>query len=217
MLTLGVAAGLRADDIGDLRWIWELTELVNAQPQPMQPIATAARGSKTNQDGHTVYHAFALHKDPLRCPVSHLIQYILFSLRVNACPIIEMITGSDLRWRSQRLLFRSPADAFSKQPYHVLAGMLLDVLHTIEDLAVKKKVTHLFRQTGTIILTAAGCTLDVLRIRGRWTGGGGTAAQVYIPKSPLSALPAVAVLSGFSTEFMRSHTSGRATVAVPPA
>ena len=31
----------------------------------------------------------------------------------------------------------------------------------------------------------------------RWTGGGGTAAQVYIPKSPLSALPAVAVLSGF--------------------
>jgi hypothetical protein len=55
------------------------------------------------QDGHTVYHAFALHKDPLRCPVSHLIQYILFSLRVNACPIIEMITGSDLRWRSLRL------------------------------------------------------------------------------------------------------------------
>ena len=51
----------------------------------------------------------------------------------------------------------------------------------------------------------------------RWTGGGGTAAQVYIPKSPLSALPAVAVLSGFSTEFMRSHTSGRATVAVPLA
>ena len=112
------------------------------------------------------------------------------------------------------MLFRSPADAFSKQPYHVLAGMLLDVLHTIEDLAVKKKVTlqhymdmayccisclphkytgckqllpsfehngthllsttlaslqvtHLFRQTGTILLTAAGCTLDVLRIWGR--------------------------------------------------
>ena len=51
----------------------------------------------------------------------------------------------------------------------------------------------------------------------RWTGGGGTAAQVYIPKSPLSALPAVAVLSGFSTEFMRSHAIGRATIAVPPA
>ena len=51
----------------------------------------------------------------------------------------------------------------------------------------------------------------------RWTGVGDTAAQVYIPKSPLSALPAVAVLSGFSTEFMRSNANGRATIAGPPA
>ena len=39
----------------------------------------------------------------------------------------------------------------------------------------------------------------------------------YLPKSPLSALPATGVLAGFGTDFMTNHAFGRATVAVPVA
>ena len=41
--------------------------------------------------------------------------------------------------------------------------------------------------------------------------------QSYLPKSPLSALSAVAVLAGFGCDFMSNHAVGRATVAVPVA
>ncbi len=39
----------------------------------------------------------------------------------------------------------------------------------------------------------------------------------YLPKSPLSALPATGVLAGFGTDFMTNHAFGRGTVAVPLA
>ncbi len=39
----------------------------------------------------------------------------------------------------------------------------------------------------------------------------------YLPKSPLSALPATGVLAGFGTDFMTEHAFGRGTVAVPVA
>ena len=39
----------------------------------------------------------------------------------------------------------------------------------------------------------------------------------YLPKSPLSALPATGVLAGFGTDFMTNHAFGRGTVAVPSA
>ena len=39
----------------------------------------------------------------------------------------------------------------------------------------------------------------------------------YLPKSPLSALPATGVLAGFGTDFMTNHAFGRGTVAVPVA
>ncbi|KAL3144258.1 hypothetical protein ABBQ32_004031 [Trebouxia sp. C0010 RCD-2024] len=37
----------------------------------------------------------------------------------------------------------------------------------------------------------------------------------YLPKSPLSALPATGVLAGFGNNFMTNHAFGRGTVAVP--
>ncbi|KAL3134583.1 hypothetical protein ABBQ38_006423 [Trebouxia sp. C0009 RCD-2024] len=41
--------------------------------------------------------------------------------------------------------------------------------------------------------------------------------KAYLPKSPLSALPATGVLAGFGTDFMTNHVFGRGTVAVPVA
>jgi len=37
----------------------------------------------------------------------------------------------------------------------------------------------------------------------------------YVPKSPLSALPATGILAGFGADFMSNHAFGRGTVAVP--
>ena len=39
----------------------------------------------------------------------------------------------------------------------------------------------------------------------------------YLPKSPLSALPATSVLARFGIDFMTNHAFGRGTVAVPMA
>ena len=51
----------------------------------------------------------------------------------------------------------------------------------------------------------------------RWSNADGVMGQSYLPKSPLSALSAVAVLAGFGCDFMTNHAVGRATVAVPVA
>ncbi|DBA84417.1 TPA: hypothetical protein ACH3X1_006053 [Trebouxia sp. C0004] len=45
----------------------------------------------------------------------------------------------------------------------------------------------------------------------------GVVGKSYLPKSPLSALPATGVLAGFGTDFMSNHAFGRGTVAVPVA
>ena len=37
----------------------------------------------------------------------------------------------------------------------------------------------------------------------------------YLPKSPLSVLPATGILAGFGADFMSNHAFGRGTVAVP--
>ena len=51
----------------------------------------------------------------------------------------------------------------------------------------------------------------------RWANADGVMGQSYLPKFPLSALSAVAVLAGFGCDFMTNHAVGRATVAVPVA
>ncbi|KAL0047769.1 hypothetical protein WJX82_011485 [Trebouxia sp. C0006] len=82
---------------------------------------------------------------------------------------------------------------------------------------VKTKVMHLMRCSGTVSLAAAACSMDVLRVWGRWARSEGVVGKTYLPKSPLSALPATGVLAGFGTDFMTNHAFGRGTVAVPVA
>ncbi|DBB02851.1 TPA: hypothetical protein ACH3X1_013458 [Trebouxia sp. C0004] len=77
-----------------------------------------------------------------------------------------------------------------------------------------KQVMHLMRCTGTVSLAAAACSMDILRVWGRSEG---VVGKSYLPKSPLSALPATGVLVGFGTDFMTNHAFGRGTVAVPVA
>ncbi|DBA77964.1 TPA: hypothetical protein ACH3X1_009124 [Trebouxia sp. C0004] len=45
----------------------------------------------------------------------------------------------------------------------------------------------------------------------------GVVGKSYLPKSPLSTLPATGVLAGFGTDFMTNHAFGRGTVSVPVA
>ncbi|KAL3136159.1 hypothetical protein ABBQ32_007176 [Trebouxia sp. C0010 RCD-2024] len=74
------------------------------------------------------------------------------------------------------------------------------------------QVMHLMRCSGTVSLAAAACSMDVLRVWGRSEG---VVGKSYLPKSPLSALPATGVLAGFGNNFMTNHAFGRGTVAVP--
>ncbi|KAL0038721.1 hypothetical protein WJX79_004867 [Trebouxia sp. C0005] len=88
---------------------------------------------------------------------------------------------------------------------------------TMPDALVKTKVMHLMRCSGTVSLAAAACSMDVLRVWGRWARSESVVGKSYLPKSPLSALPATGVLAGFGTDFMTNHAFGRGTVAVPLA
>ena len=49
----------------------------------------------------------------------------------------------------------------------------------------------------------------------RWARSEGVVGKSYLPKSPLSALPATGILAGFGADFMSNHAFGRGTVAVP--
>ncbi|DBA90920.1 TPA: hypothetical protein ACH3X1_016130 [Trebouxia sp. C0004] len=50
-----------------------------------------------------------------------------------------------------------------------------------------------------------------------WARSEGVVGKSYLPKSPLSAMPATGVLAGFGTDFMTNHAFGRGMVAVPVA
>ncbi|KAL3144616.1 hypothetical protein ABBQ32_004338 [Trebouxia sp. C0010 RCD-2024] len=120
-----------------------------------------------------------------------------------------------MSWRSYRMFFRDPSMATSKQTYYDLSTMLMKVAATMPDTLVKTRVMHLMRCSGTVSLAAAACNMDVLRVWGRWARSEGVVGKSYLPKSPLSALPATGVLAGFGNNFMTNHAFGRGTVAVP--
>ncbi|KAL3140063.1 hypothetical protein ABBQ38_004343 [Trebouxia sp. C0009 RCD-2024] len=137
--------------------------------------------------------------------------------KMNVCklPLLALIYHNDMSWRSYRMFFRDPSMATSKQTYYDLSTMLLKVAATLPDALVKSKVTHLMRCSGTVQLAAAACSMDVLRVWGRWARSEGVVGKSYLPKSPLSALPATGILTGFGADFMSNHAFGRGTVAVP--
>ncbi|DBA84393.1 TPA: hypothetical protein ACH3X1_006033 [Trebouxia sp. C0004] len=95
------------------------------------------------------------------------------------------------------------------------AGKANQVAATLPDALIKSKVTHLMRCSRTVQPAAAACSMDVLRVWGRWARSEGFVGKSYLPKSPLSALPATGILAGFGADFMCNHAFGRGTVAVP--
>ncbi|KAK9830084.1 hypothetical protein WJX72_009688 [[Myrmecia] bisecta] len=107
--------------------------------------------------------------------------------------------------------------ATSKQTYYDMSSMLLKVIATMRNPLVKTKITHLMRCSGLADLAAAACSMDVMRVWGRWAAADGVMGKSYLPKSPLSALSATGVLAGFGADFMTNHAFGRGTVAVPVA
>ncbi|DBA76442.1 TPA: hypothetical protein ACH3X2_008514 [Trebouxia sp. C0005] len=205
------------DDLQDTRYFMELICSVPAKPLPMQILALANNAGKANQDAQMTYAALANHRQPHLDCLAYLWQLVLYQLNVSKLPLLALIYQNNTSWRSYRMFFRDPSMATSKQTYYDLSAMLLKVAATMPDALVKTKVMHLMRCSGTVSLAAAACSMDVLRVWGRWARSEGVVGKSYLPKSPLSALPATGVLAGFGTDFMTNHAFGRGTVAVPLA
>ncbi|KAL3160455.1 hypothetical protein ABBQ32_010774 [Trebouxia sp. C0010 RCD-2024] len=215
MVSCGLAAGFRSDDLQDTRYFMELICSVPAEPLPMQILALASNAGKANQDAQMTYAALANHRQPHLDCLAYLSQLVLYQINVSKLPLLALIYQNNMSWRSYRMFFRDPSMATSKQTYYDLSTMLLKVAATMPDTLVKTKVMHLMRCSGTVSLAAAACSMDVLRVWGRWARSEGVVGKSYLPKSPLSALPATGVLAGFGTNFMTNHAFGRGTVAVP--
>ncbi|DBA96412.1 TPA: hypothetical protein ACH3X1_015308 [Trebouxia sp. C0004] len=174
-----------------------------------QILALANNAGKANQDAQMTYAALANHRQPHLDCLAYLSQLILYQINVSKLPLLALIYQNNMSWRSYRMFFQDPFMATSKQSYYDLSTMLLKVAATMPDTLVKTKVMHLMRCSGTVSLAAAACSMDVL--------SEGVVGKSYLPKSPLSALPATGVLAGFGTDFMTNHAFGRGTVAVPVA
>ncbi|KAL3155924.1 hypothetical protein ABBQ32_012921 [Trebouxia sp. C0010 RCD-2024] len=217
MVSCGLAAGFRSDDLQDTKFFMELICSVPAKPLPMQILALANNAGKANQDAQMTYAALANHRQPRLDCLAYLSQLVLYQLNVSKLPLLALIYQNNTSWRSYRMFFRDPSMATSKQTYYDLSTMLLKVAATMPDTLVKTKVMHLMRCSGTVSLAAAACSMDILRVWGRWARSEGVVGKSYLPKSPLSALPATGVLAGFGTDFMTNHAFGRGTVAVPVA
>ncbi|KAL3135421.1 hypothetical protein ABBQ32_007604 [Trebouxia sp. C0010 RCD-2024] len=167
------------------------------------------------QDAEMTYAALANHRlQHLDC-LAYLSQLLLFQMNGCKLPLLALIYHNNMSWRSYGMFFRDPSMATSKQTYYDVSTMLLKVAATLPDALVKSKVTHLMRCSGTVQLAAAACSMDVLRVWGRWAKSEGVVGKSYLPKSPLSALPATGILAGFGADFMSNHAFGRGTVAVP--
>ncbi|KAK9807026.1 hypothetical protein WJX72_010974 [[Myrmecia] bisecta] len=190
MVSVSLTAGFRSDDLQDTRYFMELVATVPAVPLPMQVLAIAHNGGKANQDGQTTYAALANHKQPQLDSLSYLAQHILHQINVSKLPLLQLIFNGDTSWRSYRMFLRDPSTATSKQTYYDVSTMLLKVIATMSNPLVKTKITHLMRCSGLADLAAAGCSMDVMRVWGRWAAADGVIGKSYLPKSPLSALSA---------------------------
>ncbi|KAK9828693.1 hypothetical protein WJX72_001559 [[Myrmecia] bisecta] len=173
MVSVSLTAGCRSDDLQDTRYFMELVATVPAEPLPMQVLALAHNGGKANQDGQTTYAALANHKQPLLDCLSYLGQHILHQINISRLPLLQLIAKGDTSWRSYRMFLRDPSTATSKQSYYDMSTMLLKVIATMTDPLVKTKVMHLMRCSGLADLAAAACSMDVMRVWGRWAKADG--------------------------------------------
>ncbi|KAL3134416.1 hypothetical protein ABBQ38_006478 [Trebouxia sp. C0009 RCD-2024] len=215
MVSCGLAAGFRSDDLRDTRYFMELICSVPAEPLPMQILALASIDGKANQDAQTSYAALANHRQPHLDCLAYLSHLVLYQINVSKLPLLALLYQNKMSWRPYRMFFRDHSMATSKQTYYDLSTMLMKVAATMPDTLVNTKVMHLMHCSGTVSLAATACSMDVLRVWGRWARSEGVVGKSYLPKSPLSALPATGVLAGFGNNFMTNHAFGRGTVAVP--
>ncbi|KAL3156250.1 hypothetical protein ABBQ32_012525 [Trebouxia sp. C0010 RCD-2024] len=163
-----VSCGLAADDLQDTRYFMELICSVPAKPLPMQILALANNAGKANRDAQMTYAALANHRQPHLDCLAYLSQLVLYQLNVSKLPLLALIYQNNTSWRSYRMFFRDPSMATSKQTYYDLSTMLLKVAATMPDTLVKTKVMHLMHCSGTVSLAAAACSMDILRLWGRW-------------------------------------------------
>ncbi|KAL0018601.1 hypothetical protein WJX77_005986 [Trebouxia sp. C0004] len=138
MVSCGLAAGFRSDDLQDTRYFMELICSVPAEPLPMQMLALANNAGKANQDAQMTYAALANHRQPHLDCLAYLSQLVLHQTNVTS---------------------------------------------TMPDGLVKTKVMHLMRCSGTVSVAAAACSMDVLRVWGRWARQTSVASTALSPSS----------------------------------
>lgn len=213
MISSGIAAGFRGDDLCDLKYsLIGMPPQVEAAPVPMQIVTLALNGGKTNTEGQREYSGFAQHLEPHLDAQGHLATNLLWDIHMNKLDIINMIELGDKQWWRFRLLFKTSATATSKTKYDHIYEMMNTILDEIDIFKTKK--LHLFRDTGVILLSSFGANIDVMKIWGRWERSAMSLA--YVSKNPLAALQAYGTLAGFGVDFMSRHFLGRALVHVPP-
>ncbi|KAL0037583.1 hypothetical protein WJX77_003742 [Trebouxia sp. C0004] len=138
MVSCGLMAGYRSDDLQDTIYFMELICSVPAGPLPMQILALANNAGKANQDAQMTYAALANHRQPHLDCLAYLSQLILYQINVAA---------------------------------------------TMPDTLINTKVMHLMRCSGTVSLAAAACSMDILRVWGRWARQTSVASIALSPSS----------------------------------
>ncbi|KAL3134335.1 hypothetical protein ABBQ38_006592 [Trebouxia sp. C0009 RCD-2024] len=78
MVSCGLVAGFRSDDLQDTRYFMELICSVPAEPLPMQILALANNAGKANQDAQMTYAALANHRQPYLDCLAYLSQLVLY-------------------------------------------------------------------------------------------------------------------------------------------
>ncbi|KAL0047488.1 hypothetical protein WJX82_004722 [Trebouxia sp. C0006] len=77
MVSCGLAAAFRSDDLQDTRYFMELICSVPAEPLPMQILALANNAGKANQDAQMTYAALTNHRQPHLDCLGYLSQLVL--------------------------------------------------------------------------------------------------------------------------------------------
>ncbi|DBA83811.1 TPA: hypothetical protein ACH3X1_006334 [Trebouxia sp. C0004] len=87
MVSCGLMAGYRSDDLQDTIYFMELICSVPAGPLPMQILALANNAGKANQDAQMTYAALANHRQPHLDCLAYLSQLILYQINVSKLPV----------------------------------------------------------------------------------------------------------------------------------
>ncbi|KAL3134308.1 hypothetical protein ABBQ38_006570 [Trebouxia sp. C0009 RCD-2024] len=151
MVSCGMMAGYRSDDLQDTRYFMELICSVPAEPLPMQILALANNAGKANQDAQMTYAALANHRQPHLDCLAYLSQLILYQINVSKLPLLALIYQNNMSWRSYRMFFRNPSMATRKQSYYDVSTVLLKVVATMPDTLIKTKELYRVLKPGSSV------------------------------------------------------------------